>query len=398
MNSKLTFIFLLIFFLPLASCLQPLTDVQDIQADLKEYTGLDLSENDVDKIIVVEGSNLNLLEKTALKMAYNEYPALRDAAKVADDVENLDDLRTTDKIIVFIGGPSQNNLAQTFLDERNESEIKEYALTSGVYEEGIVILSDKRGFSNLEREAAKNSLLNRFMPVEYVPVGAAGISVLLLIFIDLITSFIEGKIERHGKSKEIKEKFIGFSLGNYHFRFREILSVLLGAFVFALAISWTFTGNAGGLTRILGISILACACVFVIQEIPRMRISGKKGTVTEFIFYPLGAGMTLLSAFLGNVFGNPGKWIFKHKEYSGKIYYTMMLSIFILSIILFFVNVVRPSVFLQIGMVATSTLSAFEFLPFKPLNGREIFKWRPKLWTITFILIVPTYILINFVL
>ena len=58
----------------------------------------------------------------------------------------------------------------------------------------------------------------------------------------------------------------------------------------------------------------------------------------------------------------------------------------------------KPSIALQLAFTIASTVSVFEMLPFKPLNGREIFKWRPKKWAITFILFLPIYVLMNFFL
>ena len=398
MKKSLIFLFLLIL-LSFSVSAQILGDIEKIQEDLKTYSGLTLSEDDVDKIVVVEGNNLNLIEKAALKLAYKEYPALRDARKISDDEAGLEELKQTDKIIVFVGGPSQNSLAKYYLDEVNDSVRKDYDFAAGAYGDKLVVLSDKRGFANLEREAVKNSPLANIMPVEYVPLGAAGISVLFLLLFELITSYFEGFIEKFRKRrKQIKERFIGFSIGKAPIRFREFLAVVLGSLIFALAVTYTFVAKTGGFINVLKISAIVCLGIFILQEIPRIIISGKKRTLTEFVLYPLGMIVTLLSAFLGSVFGHPGRWLFKNEEYSGKIYYSMMVFVFLLGIVFFILNLMKPSIALQLAFTIASTVSVFEMLPFKPLNGREIFKWRPKKWAITFILFLPIYVLMNFFL
>jgi hypothetical protein len=373
----------------------------DIPTRLQEQANLTLYEEDIDRIIIVRGQGMTVLEQSMINLAHLRFPALADAEQVADDPDNIEYLLKSNKTIILIGGPSHNTVAALIAPEARPGTNNTYGVLRDYYAQNgkIVVITDARGYHNLDRAATEFSPLLGFLPEQYIPVAATGFSVLLLILLDFVASYLENYMQFLGtKKKKIKEQFLGITVWGFPLRVRELVSIAGAAIIFTLALAWTFSAGTPKFPRVLTLSLLICLAIFVVQESIRMIIAWKKGLNTEFIVYPIGVIVTLISALFGTVFGYPGAWLFEQEEESGKIYYGMMLTVFCLGVVLFFVNFFRPSELLQLAMTVTSTVSLFEFIPLQPINGADVFKWSHKTWAITFTILVPIYILMNFVI
>ena len=70
----------------------------------------------------------------------------------------------------------------------------------------------------------------------------------------------------------------------------------------------------------------------------------------------------------------------------------------VISIILFVYNIFNPSKGVHIFAIISSTYAAAEIMPFKPMPGKDIWKWKPVLYVFTFIVIIVSYVMFNFVI
>ncbi|MBD3318854.1 hypothetical protein GF342_03005 [Candidatus Woesearchaeota archaeon] len=401
MKKVVIVLFLLLTIIPLSTA--QLDAIDELEQDFKTFVGHDLSIEHVDKIAVIVGERINLAEQTAYSFAAGELPILVDAEQLQDRKENEKQLNKTNKTIILIGGPSQSTLTEVFYSQLTNETKKDYSGIVGVYGfvngHKIVIYSDRRGFENLAFNAIEYSPLKGLIPDKYIPPAAAGLSVFLLIIIDFITSYAENIIGFIGtKNKKIKKEYKGTQIKGFPIRIRELLAIMGCAAIFAVAITWTFAAGTTGFARILALSMGLSSLIFFMTELIRMIAAYRNHLTTEFVIYPLGAIVTLLSAWFGMVFGNPGNVISEEDEQPGKVYYVIMIVVFAIGVALFLYNFFRPTEIAQIAMTTASTFSLFEFIPLSPLNGKDVFEWNKGAWTITFLLLLPIYVLINFVL
>ena len=64
----------------------------------------------------------------------------------------------------------------------------------------------------------------------------------------------------------------------------------------------------------------------------------------------------------------------------------------------FAANVIHPDKMLQSGRVMTAGMALGEVIPINPMPGLKIYKWHRGIWAGLFLLVVPTFFLINFFL
>lgn len=124
---------------------------------------------------------------------------------------------------------------------------------------------------------------------------------------------------------------------------------------------------------------------------------------TEYLFWFPGAIFAVFTGYLGNTLNTPGFVVeHKDKEILFKRYsfvkYIIILGTFIISFIFFVLNILFPSISFQLFAIISSTYAAVEILPFKPCPGKDVFKWKPILYSISLVIFFSSYILFNFVI
>ncbi|MEW6722995.1 MAG: hypothetical protein AB1324_07060, partial [Candidatus Micrarchaeota archaeon] len=151
--------------------------------------------------IMVIGSSIDLSERSALEFtkASNEWLAM-----VGEENDSDASLAAIDsgayRLIILIGGPEQNNITRELWSRGwfNETYDVEggFIVQKGSDGRGGVILSisDEKGYrKGLTHESAEHSPLSAFMPEEYVPAAATGISLLILALINVGRTVFEFK-------------------------------------------------------------------------------------------------------------------------------------------------------------------------------------------------------------
>ncbi len=61
-------------------------------------------------------------------------------------------------------------------------------------------------------------------------------------------------------------------------------------------------------------------------------------------------------------------------------------------------NLFFPQKLLQMGRVLAAGIALAEVFPLTPMPGLRIYQWRRSVWAILFVLIVPSFFVMNFIL
>ena len=184
----------------------------------------------------------------------------------------------------------------------------------------------------------------------------------------------------------------GIQPSGIKFSRQEIFHILIAMAVLTIAFSFAFV-NYPPLSHIdevigfLPLSFLAIATAFFCHEIAHKYVGQKFGYWSEFRMYPQGLLFALfLGIVAGIVFAAPGAvQIFgrPNREEMGKIAAAGPVTNIVLCMI--FAGIW----YFSVGIIASISffiayinmfLAFFNLLPFGPLDGRKIFRWKKEVW------------------
>ena len=408
-------VFLSLIFAPNVSAQSSVQhEINAIQEDInKEFADIFSADNPQDKMMVIIGEQVNGVEKLVIEIIKKRVkkPELTPLVVKYESNEVLEEAEQTSKVIFLIGGPAQNSITKEFvkqgfvqIPQLDKSKALVLARGKNKKDTKVVVLSDLRGFNNIERESARLSPLAKFMPVKYVPVAASLIGVLLVYLTKFLKVYGGKYITSIGKkSAEVKEQYLGFMINHLHIKVREYLAILIGASIYGLAIALSYTGLQSTMLKTFQITLLSCLIIFGVKESIRFVMSYFTKIHAEFVFWVSGGVIALLSGYLGNTMNTVAYIIeFKDKHFSfeklTKIKYIVVLITFFLGTTFFLMNLLFPAKLYQMIMASATTSGMAEMFPFKPLGGKDIKVWKPRVWYLTFIIMVVSYVMINFVI
>ncbi|MCP4648300.1 MAG: hypothetical protein GY852_11325 [bacterium] len=371
------------------------------------YGGASLREIVSQRGFLVIGTDLSIPEREAMLAYANQNPIFSNFKK-ARDTESMELLRT-DSFLVILGGPSQNDLA--FYLEKEEMVKRTWNISdsmmarSGTTPGGgkFIILSDLRGYKNMRKEGIVSSPLAGFMPREYIPIASFLISILGLAAIPVIRIYLAGIFktkERESGRKKVKEKFTGINLFGVPIRFREILSVFLGAFFYGMGVAYLYAGFTLELIPMGIASVIFVALLYYFRSLTRWFFDGRYKTHTEYVFWGTGGSLCWISSIFGFTLQTPGFEVEKIPEKFEKkaafMKWAVLSVAMLVALTIFIINFFFPNEYLPVFQTVASAIAVTEILPFVPMPGVLIKKWNPWLWAVTFFTFIPIYFLINF--
>jgi Zn-dependent protease len=184
----------------------------------------------------------------------------------------------------------------------------------------------------------------------------------------------------------------GIQSSGIKFSVREIIHILIAMAVLTIAFSFAFAPyppltHVAEVIGYLPLSFLAIVTAFFCHEIAHKYMGQKFGYWSEFRMFPQGLLFALfLGLVAGIVFAAPGAvQIFGRpsRDEMGKIAVAGPLTNLILGLL--FVGIWYSSS----GIIASISffvayinvfLAFFNLLPFGPLDGAKIFRWKKELW------------------
>ncbi|MDD5337586.1 MAG: hypothetical protein PHS02_03830 [Candidatus ainarchaeum sp.] len=356
--------------------------------------------------LVVMGSGTDAEEKALWESAKAAYPAISNATMVMDGDQALAIIDSGKyPLVVLIGGPAQNRMTDAISRRGvlNESEeiygqfIVDYGESNGSV---VAALSDKKGIYNQARVSVKYSPLSAFIPPEYVPAAATGISLLLLALLSLGRTVFEFKALDIGrKGRKVGEGSMYAGPVNVS----EIAAIVGASLVLGISISWQYFGPSPEFIFWLFINTAICLVAGIAHEIAHRILAWAFKIKMEYRFWAGGSLITLISSYLGNAFSVQG-FILEEipKETEKWKVGVMKLGAPLLSnaaMLLFaFINVFFPHPVFQV-IYSTSALWAMaEMLPFAGLDGKDIKDWNFFVWLAAFVFVAACYIFVTFVL
>jgi len=184
----------------------------------------------------------------------------------------------------------------------------------------------------------------------------------------------------------------------------EIIQIMIAVGVLTIAFSFALArppplANLNDVLDNLPIAFLAIITAFACHELAHKYVGQKYGYWSEFRIFPQGLLIALfLSVFIGVVFAAPGAvQIFGNptRGESGKMAAagpTTNITISILSYILLYFSTGYIAYILFFIAYINAFLAFFNLLPFGPLDGMKIFRWRKEVWIILIVLSVSIFI------
>jgi len=184
----------------------------------------------------------------------------------------------------------------------------------------------------------------------------------------------------------------GFQSSGIKFSKQEITHILIAMTVLTIAFSFVFVSypplsHIDEFISFLPLSFLAIATAFFCHEIAHKYAGQKFGYWSEFRMYPQGLMFALfLGIFFGVVFAAPGAvQIFgrPNKDEMGKIAVAGPIVNIILGLIFISLWYISDGIIANVAFLISYInvfFALFNLLPFGPLDGLKIFKWKVEIW------------------
>jgi hypothetical protein len=276
-----------------------------------------------------------------------------------------------------------------------------------VFKGDYMVFSDVAGFDNYARTSTKSSPLAAMVPQAYVPVAASVVAMTFLwlwnLLINLIRksaeSFAKGKVTgrimKSCKKKTVTEPFKGIKFHGIRFKYEEWGSIILAAFVFAAAISYTYYIKAEALPLII-LSFSVNLILYTLQNLMRIVLDKHHTTHTQYHIWWYGVFLTLFSGLLGNTFGLAGyvSSAEGHEKEKTKIQFKVILATLVFGLIFLMVNLLSPGKVFQMVMLSTITSSFLQLIPVTPYSGRDLLKHNKVKWALLFFPSLICYLIV----
>ncbi len=181
---------------------------------------------------------------------------------------------------------------------------------------------------------------------------------------------------------------------SFKFSKQEIVHIIIAMAVLTIAFSFSFVAypplsHVNEFVAYLPVSFIAIATAVFFHEMAHKYVGQKFGYWSEFRMYPQGLFFALLlGIFTGIVFAAPGAvQIFgrPQQDEMGKISVAGPSTNLMLGLIFFGIWSLTDGILSSISFYVSYInvfLALFNLIPFGPLDGLKIFRWKKAIWGI----------------
>ena len=263
---------------------------------------------------------------------------------------------------------------------------------------------------NLPLEAVAESPLAKVgVPPQAVPavatVATVGVMALWPFLAKTVAGLLKGFVAAFLKTRAKKGLTVDktqrkWNLGGFIIRPAELGALLLGALIYGLGVCYAFQGRKMSPSFLFGQEALVIL-IYYSRSFVRFGYERVFKISTQYRFWPGGGMLCLASAYLGNTLGTVG---YELEEASSpedaqkiaKMKAWLIVISLLMAVAFCVANLMSPAKILQSGRVMLSGMALAEILPITPMPGKKIFAWNPLVWVLLVILVIPTFVAINF--
>jgi hypothetical protein len=343
----------------------------------------------------------------------------------------------TDYDLILIGGPEHNAYTKYLIDSgyltykttdrRMPAIIMEVQQTTPGNK--VLVVGDAAGYKYHSRDLP----LNGIIPEEYAPVAAvtagAGIGILGLFLgriseifamlfnklwgginsvlpLDTVSSFFEGYVKSHIKTLlQRKESKVRKVKAEEHapllagFSSREL--AVTAASVVLLAFAYLVAKDIDLFRADMIVTYIFVAGVAtVMHDMTHRYVAWRNNVVSEYKFWGIGTIAMFATSFLfGLVYALPARTIINGadkltKKQQAIVYLSGPLVSLVLAIV-FLLLIFAGDAFRTIGLIGCSMnilSAAYSLMPFDPMDGNKVYKWKKYAWVLVFLPLVAIYL------
>lgn len=395
--------------------LLPVAFAQDIVVQTEEASGvIESFFADVDRedVLIVLGGKISVEDKILFNMIKSNAKELQ-GIEVDYDRHVAGDPGRLGKSLVLIGSPKTNIMSKEvagLLSGVNESKYSPLRIVQASIDgKKLLMLYSEKEVLNNENHAVKKTPLAGIIPDRYVPIAATSVSLLLMYLwgilgrtaVNMANDFISSKvIGRFSRGRKIKKKKVHEIKPHEFINMNEVAAFLITVCVFALTMSWTWSGDLREFKGMFFLNLAVVASISFLRELVRLVFCYRQRLRSEYVLWPFGTVLTFLSTYLGNTFSMVSYTLLDEDEADekkfGKSAFLIFAMTYIVGIGAYIINIVRPSLLLQMAFAYCIMVLFIEMFPLSPMAGAEVRKWDMRAWAVSYSLIVLSYIYMNF--
>jgi Zn-dependent protease len=183
-------------------------------------------------------------------------------------------------------------------------------------------------------------------------------------------------------------------------RAKELRDLIISALILAVAFGIALSGGYRAFQRldililVIGMSLVAVSLSFIFHELAHRLLARRFGYFAEYAMWGKGLLIALGCSFFGFIFAAPGAvmiypkatasgTITASREKFGLISLAGPATNIGLAVVFQALDFVEPALLFTLGARINTWLALFNLIPFGPLDGAKIFKWRKVVWVIS---------------
>ncbi|MBU0758634.1 MAG: hypothetical protein KKF44_11300 [Nanoarchaeota archaeon] len=370
----------------------------------------------MEDIVIIKGSAISMEDKLLFNMVKGQVDSIRGIEIDTEKVILKNPEKIAGKSLVLLGSQKTNTISKQLALEGKVTDVEEILLSPVILKTGnmgaeakVLIIYSKKEVKNVENSAVSKSPLNKVMDKKYVPWAATFLSILMLYlwnilgktFMNLLNDFVTSVIlQKKTKGKTIKKERKHHIKAHEFINRNEVLAFIIFVIVFSLTMSWTWSGNLADFKRMFFLNLVIVFVISFLREFIRLVFCYKHRLHSEYVLWPFGTLVTIISTYLGNTFSMVSYTLLDEDVADEKVFgkgsFMIALLTYFLVMIGYMLNIFWPSVVFQMIFVYSIMVLFIELFPMGPMAGDEIRKWNFPVWLISYIIVIASYIGMNF--